>query len=178
MTDTRGTWILDPTNSAIKFTVKHLMFSKVQGSFRNFTARLESSSGSLSDLSVQSEIELSSIVTGDVSRDEYLRTSDFFDIKRYPKMMFRSTRVESKGKSDFVLAGQLTLHGVTREVALRGTGLPADLTYQTPKLKVSAQTQIRRKEFGLEWSGALEAGGVLVGDEVLISLEIEFKKAS
>jgi polyisoprenoid-binding protein YceI len=169
-------WILDPTQSTVGFTVKHLMFSRVQGSFKKFSGKLEFNSENRASIRAVAEIEVLSIQTGDDSRDEYLRTSDFFEIKKYPKITFASSSLKLKKKNEFELLGALTLHGVTREVAIQGTGIPADLNLEQKPLTISAEAKIRRKDFGLEWSGALEAGGVLVGDEVSISLELVFTK--
>jgi polyisoprenoid-binding protein YceI len=176
MTASQNVWILDQTQSTIGFNVKHLMFSKVLGSFKKFSGKIEFDSKGGPPPRIEGEIEVSSVQTGDESRDEYLRTSEFFEIKKYPKITFLSSAIKFKAKNEFELVGALTLHGLTREVVIQGTGIPSEWNEGMKQLTISAKTRIRRKDFGLEWGGALEAGGVLVGDEISISLELKFTR--
>ena len=177
MTESRTQWMIDPGHSAVNFSVKHLMISKVQGRFTKFSGSLAITGASLESMQVEGEVEVASINTRDEKRDEYLRTSDFFDLGRFPKMLFRSKRVMLKSRDECVIAGDLTLHGVTREVVLSGKGL-GGLEQMPANLKLSLHTRIHRKDFGLEWNAAIEAGGVMVGDEESIDLELSLVRVA
>lgn len=166
---TQGIWTLDPSHSTVAFTIRHAGISKTRGTFDDFSGSLEVGS-SLEDLRFSADIAMESVDTGNADRDNHLRAADFFDAAQYPTMTFRTTEV-SKDE----LKGDLTLHGVTRPVVLdldfEGTATDPFGTYRAG---FSGSTKISRKEFGLTWNAALEAGGVLVSDEVRISIEAEF----
>ncbi len=183
MTDTRtpsisdipglvpGTWSIDPTHSDVSFSVRHMMVSKVRGTFRRFDAELVIAEN-LSDSSVNATIDVGSFDTGNAERDAHIRSADFLDLERYPTMTYRSTAIHPEGDR-FVVDGELTLHGVTRPVALQLEvgGVTTD-PYGNLRLGVSATTEINRRDFGIDVSMPLEAGGVVVGDKVNITLDI------
>lgn len=166
---TQGTWNLDASHSTVGFTIRHAGISKTRGTFDEFSGALEVGS-SLEDLAVSADIQMASIDTGSADRDNHLRSGDFFDVEQFPTMTFRSTEVTSSS-----IIGELTLHGVTRSVELdyefEGTATDPFGIYRAG---FSASTKISRKDFGLTWNAALEAGGVLVSDEVRIAIEAEF----
>jgi polyisoprenoid-binding protein YceI len=183
MTDTRtpsisdipglvpGTWSIDPTHSDVSFSVRHMMVSKVRGTFRRFDAELVIAEN-LSDSSVNATIDVGSFDTGNADRDAHIRSADFLDLERYPTMTYRSTAIHPEGDR-FVVDGELTLHGVTRPVALQleVAGVTTD-PYGNLRLGLSATTEINRRDFGIDVSMPLEAGGVVVGDKVNITLDI------
>lgn len=167
-----GTWTIDPIHSDVSFTVRHMMVSKVRGRFATFSGTLTTADDP-ADSSVTAEIDLRSIDTGNEQRDEHIRTADFLDVQNHPTMTYRSTGVRRDG-DDFVLDGEFTLRGVTRQVPLRlevnGFGPDA---YGGTRAGFSASTEINRKDFGVNWNAALESGGVVVSDKVTITLEIQ-----
>ena len=167
-----GTWEIDPSHSSVEFSVRHMMFSRVKGRFGAFRGSIVIADDPAQS-SVEATIDVASIDTGDQQRDAHLRGADFFDVERYPEMTFVSRSVRQDG-DHYVVAGDLTLHGVTRpvELNLELNGIGTD-PYGRTKAGFSATTELSRKEFGLEWNVALETGGVLVGDKVAVSLEIQ-----
>lgn len=170
-----SSWTIDQDHSNVGFKVKHLMVSNVKGEFRNFNGTLEIDDKDVTRSKVAVNIETPSITTGVTKRDDHLKSPDFFDVAKYPAMTFVSKRVKQAGNDKLTVYGDLTLHGVTREVALDVEG--PTKAYKDPwgniKRGVSATTRINRKDFGLAWNKAIESGGVVVGDEVTISLEVE-----
>ena len=168
-----GTWRLDPTHSELSFTVKHLAISKVRGFFRVFDATITAPEDP-SGITVEATVDVASVDTNQEARDQHLRTSDFFLVDQHPTMTFRSTSVEVSG-DDLVVHGELTLRGVTRPVTLTGEfgGIVVD-GYGNTKAGVTATTTIDRHEFGVSWNAALEAGGLTLGDDVKISLDLQF----
>ena len=175
---TPGTWHIDPSHSEVGFVVRHLMVSKVKGRFAEVSGTITVAEDVLQS-SVQASAKVASIDTREANRDAHLRSADFFDAESYPELTFRSTALRAKG-SDFEMDGDLTIKGVTRPVTftLEYNGASANpLAEGAATAGFSAETEINRKDFGLEWNVALESGGVLVGDKVKIVLEIEAGKA-
>lgn len=175
---TAAQWQIDPGHSQVSFSVRHLMISNVRGAFTKFSGRLE---GDLSDPSgarIEAMIDAASIDTGNPDRDEELRGEDFFDTEKYPTVMFSSKKIVPEGKGGLKMVGDLTIRGVTKEVTLDVTGPTPEMKDPWGHVKVaaSATTVIKRSEFGITWNKALDAGGVLVGDEVTITLDIELTK--
>lgn len=171
------TWNLDATHSTLGFSVKHMMFTTVRGSFSQVEGTVSFDPSSPEASSVEVTIPTASIDTGVADRDGHLRSADFFDVESHPAITFRSTRVEGKPAKEgdaFKVAGELTIRGVTREVVLdarfEGTGTDP---WGNTRSGFSASTAIDRREFGLTWNQALEAGGVLVGTEVKIELHVQ-----
>lgn len=173
---TPGTWTIDPSHSSVGFVARHLMVSKVRGEFRSFSGALTIAEDRLAS-SVQASVEMNSVSTGDDQRDGHLRTGDFFDTEQFPTMTFTSTAVRAAG-DDFVLVGDLMIKGVTRSVEfeLEFDGVSPD-PWGGTRAGFSATTVINRKDFGLEWNVALDTGGVLVGDKVTITLDIQAVRA-
>ena len=169
---TAGTWTIDPVHSEVGFTVRHMMVSKVRGKFTSFSGEIVTGADP-QDSSVTADIELSSITTGNEQRDGHIRSADFFEVEKYPVMSYRSTGLRQRG-SDYILDGQLTLKGVTRDVPLtlelNGFGPDA---YGGIRAGFSATAEISRGDFGVNWNAAIEGGGVVVSDKVTIQLEIE-----
>lgn len=170
-------WQIDPAHSSANFTIRHMMIAKVHGGFTRLQGSLDLDREDLSRSSVRAEIDAASIDTREPKRDEHLRSADFFDVAKYPTVTFAS-REFRQGRDGLEIVGDLTLHGVTREVVLAVEGLDTEMKdpWGNLKLGASATTRIKRKDFGLEWNAALEAGGVLVGDDVTINLEVQFTK--
>lgn len=167
-----GTWTVDPVHSEVSFTVRHMMVSKVRGHFRDFTGTIITADDPL-ESRVTAEVDLASIDTRNEQRDAHIRSADFFEVETYPTMTYRSTGVRPDG-DDYVLEGDLTLHGVTRplELHLEANGFTKD-PYGGTRAGFSARGRINRRDFGIDISLPMDGGGVVVGDKVEISLEIE-----
>lgn len=168
-----ATYEVDPDHSTVSFKVKHL-FSKVQGEFRTFQGTIEYEPGKPETWQARGEIDAASIDTRVAERDKHLRTADFFEVEKYPKITFKTTKATPAGEGRATVGGFLTLHGVekpvTLDVEIHGVGKDP---WGNVRAGFTAKTTISRKDFGLAWNQALETGGVLVGDEVDITLEIE-----
>jgi polyisoprenoid-binding protein YceI len=173
---TPGVWNVDPSHSRVGFVGRHLMIAKVRGEFRDFSGAVHVADDPLHS-TVEATVDLGSVDTGDDKRDEHLRSSDFFTVDQHPQMQFRSTGIKEDG-GDYVLFGDLTIKGVTRQVEfdLDFEGVSAD-PWGGTRAGFTAETEINRKDWGLEWNVALETGGVLVGDKVKIQLDVELVKA-
>lgn len=164
-------WNFDPAHSQIQFAVKHMGISTVRGTFEKFDGSLEAENGEVSAATV--EIDMSSITTGSDQRDGHLKSADFFDVENHPKATFELTRFTRSGE-DLMAEGNLTLRGMTRPVTLKGEiGGPSKDPWGNDRVSASLTTKISRKEWGLVWNVALEAGGVLVSDEVKLSIEVQ-----
>ena len=167
-----GTWSIDPVHSEVSFLVRHMMVSKVRGTFRSFSGQLVTADDPTAS-SVRAEIALDSIDTGNEQRDNHVRSADFFDVAQFPTMTYRSTKI-TPSADGYVVDGELTLKGVTRPVslALELNGFTAD-PYGGTRAGFSATAQINRRDFGVDISMPMDGGGVVVGDKVTIVLEIE-----
>ncbi len=167
-----GTWTIDPSHSEVSFTVRHLMVSKVRGTFRTFSGALQIAEDPAAS-SVTAEIDMNSIDTRDETRDNHLRTKDFFEIESYPTMTYRSTTIRQDG-ADYLVEGELSLHGVTRpvELALEFNGVGSD-PWGGSRAGFSASTSINRNDFGVDIKMPLDGGGVVVGEKISIHLEVE-----
>lgn len=165
---------IDPVHSSAQFSVRHLMVSNVRGEFAKVTGKVIYDPKNLKASSVEATIDATSINTHEPKRDDHLKSPDFFDVAKFPTLTFKSKKVAKAGKDKLRVLGDLTIRGVTREVMLDVEG-PVPEVKMGPNLKsgASASTTINRKDFGLNWNRALEAGGWVVGDEVKITLEIE-----
>jgi len=174
-----ATYSIDTTHSEIGFTVRHMMFAKVRGQFKTWSATLSYDSANPAASKVEVDIDIASIDTREAQRDGHLRSGDFFDAEKFPKMTFASKRVETAGKGRYKLTGDLTIHGVTNEVTLdvEQTGHGKD-PWGNERLGFSVATTILRSDFGLKWNQALEAGGVLVSDKVEIEAEVQVVQAA
>ncbi len=168
-------WILDPAHSELLFKVKHLMISSVKGEFKSFAAEVEGEDFQKSSIKVV--IDASSIFTNNTDRDNHLKSADFFDVEKYPSVTFVSTSFTKKSDELFELVGDLTMRGVTKSVALKVEfGGVAQDPWGNTKAGFTVSGKVNRKDWGLNWNAALEAGGVMVSDEVQISAEIQLAK--
>lgn len=170
-------WQTDPGHSSIEFSVRHMMLAKVRGRFEQFQITLHADEANVTNSTVDVQIEAASIQTRDENRDNHLRTSDFLDVANYPYITFKSSRLERINDDHAKLYGDLTIHDVSRPVVLdveyHGQ---AQSPWGTTSAGFSASTKISRKDWGLTWNVALETGGVLVGDEITITIELELVK--
>ena len=176
-----ATWQLDPAHSSVEFSVKHMMMTTVRGRFKDVKATLTADEEHPEGCCVEVEIDVASIDTGVPDRDAHLRSADFFDAERYPKITFRSTRVEGRPRPEegdrFRVVGDLTIRDTTTEVTLdcefegRGTD-----PWGKERAGFNAKAEIDRREWGLKWNQAIETGGVLVANKVRIEAEVQFVK--
>jgi polyisoprenoid-binding protein YceI len=173
------TWNIDPVHSVAEFKVKHMMISNVKGQFSKVTGALTLDEFDLTNSHVEASIEAASIETRDPQRDAHLKSADFLDVEKFPILSFQSTRITLVRDGELAVEGNLTIRGVTRKVLfdVEGPTPPTKDPWGNTRVGVSATTKINRKDFGLTWNAALETGGILVGDEVTITLEVEFLKA-
>jgi polyisoprenoid-binding protein YceI len=173
------TWNLDPVHSVAEFKVKHMMISNVKGQFTSVSGVLTFDESDITRSLIEASIDASSINTRDADRDAHLKSADFFDVEKFPTLNFRSTSVRRTGDNELAVTGNLTIHGVSREVvfAVEGPTAPGKDPWGNTRVGLSAVTKINRKDFGLTWNSALETGGILVGDEVTITLDVQFVKA-
>jgi polyisoprenoid-binding protein YceI len=168
------TWNIDPAHSLVEFAVKHMMFTTVKGRFSDVSGSIVTEGEDLATAKIDVEVGTASIHTGDEKRDEHLRSADFFDVEKFPKLTFTSRKVEPQGGNNFRLVGDLTMHGVTKQVEM-------DVTYNGSGMSpfgvevagYTAQTELNRTDFGLTWNAALETGGVLVSEKVKVTLDIQ-----
>ena len=170
-------WNLDASHSSVGFKVKHMAISRVKGSFGEFSGAVTGEPGKPGTFAAELAIQVASVDTDNEKRDEHLRSADFFDVENFPEMTFKSTKVEMDG-DEGTLTGELTLHGVTKtiELELEYAGLVED-PWGNTRMGFSAEGEIDRRDFGLTWSKALETGGLVVGNDVEIELEIELIQA-
>ncbi len=174
---TPGTWNVDAAHSSVGFVARHLMVTKVRGRFASFNGAVTVSEDPLQS-KVEATVDMASVTTGDEGRDGHLQNADFFEAEKYPTMKFVSTDIVANG-SDYVLKGDLTIKAVTKPVAfeLEFDGVAVD-PWNNTKAGFSAETEINRKDFGLDFNVALEAGGVLVGEKVKVQLDVQLVKAA
>ena len=170
-------WTIDPVHSSVGFRVRHLVISRVNGRFTQWSGTLELGGIDLADSKVDIAIDAASIDTHEAQRDAHLRSADFFDVERFPTLNFRSRRVEPAGEDRYRIVGDLTIHGVTREVVLEAEdGGRARDPWGGERVGFLARTTIDRRDFGLTWNQAIETGGFVVGDKVEIEIEVEAVK--
>ena len=173
------TWVLDTSHSSIEFAVKHMIISTTKGRFTKFSVDADVDEANLGASTATITIDAESVDTRDETRDAHLRSADFFDAANHPTVTFVTRRLESKGGSDYRIIGDLTMRGVTKEISLDGElSGPMKDPYGNTRVGLSAQGKVNRKDWGLTWNGVLEAGGVLVGDEVKMSIDTELVKAA
>ncbi|MFA5667733.1 MAG: YceI family protein [Balneolaceae bacterium] len=175
MTTAAKKWVIDPTHSEITFKVKHLMISNVKGEFTKFDASINGEDFTKSTISVN--IDASSISTNNEDRDTHLKSADFFEVEKFPAIKFESTSFKKVDDDEYKLVGNLTIKDTTKEITLDAEfgGFMKD-PYGNEKAGFSVEGKLSRKDFGLNWNAALEAGGVMVGNEVKISAEVQFVK--
>jgi polyisoprenoid-binding protein YceI len=175
---TTTTWNIDPVHSGAEFKVKHMMISNVKGQFTVVNGILSLDEGDLTNSRVEASLDAASVNTRDAQRDAHLKSADFFDVEKFPTLSFKSTRVSRTGDGELAVVGELTIRGVTRAVVfnVEGPTAPGKDPWGNTRVGLSATTKVNRKDFGLTWNAALETGGILVGDEVTITLDIQFLK--
>jgi len=168
-----ATFAIDPSHSSVGFQVRHMMVTNVKGSFQEFEGTLEFDENAPAEASVTATIQMASIDTADEKRDEHLRSADFFEVETYPTMTFTSTGMKQDG-DDWLLMGDLTMRGVTKPVTLEleYNGMVED-PWGNTRVGFSAEGKIDRREFGVSWNNTLDKGGIAVGNDVKIQLEIQ-----
>jgi polyisoprenoid-binding protein YceI len=171
-------WNIDTSHSGVHFTVRHMVVSKVRGTFARWQGAIDFDEQDPAASKVSVRIDAVSVDTREPQRDAHLRSPDFFDVEKHPALTFESRKVERLDDQQYRLTGDLSLHGVTREVTLDAEYLGAGKDpWGNQRIAFQAQTAISRKDFGLHWNQVLEAGGVLVGDKIEISLDVQAVKA-
>jgi polyisoprenoid-binding protein YceI len=173
-----ATWQIDPDHSSFQFKVRHLMVSNVKGDFTKAKGVVTIDERDIANLKLEITIDAASVNTGHAKRDEHLRNADFFDVARYPTITFVSKRAEKAGMDRLKVIGDLTMHGVTREVTVDVEGPTQEVKDPWGNFRrgATATTKINRKDFDLTWNRVLETGGVVVGEDVDIFVEIELIK--
>ena len=172
-----GTWTIDPAHSHVEFAVRHMMITTVKGRFGVVHGGVRIDDADPSKGEAEIEIDADSIDTREAQRDAHLKSADFFDVEKFPKLTFKSSRISDVKGDNFKLHGDLTIHGVTRPVTLDVTaeGRGKD-PWGGERAGFTARTQIKRSDYGLTYNQALETGGFLVGDDIKISLDVELVK--
>ena len=173
------TWILDPSHSEVEFKVKHMMISNVSGKFTKFEAGVETEGEDFMTAKVSFTADVDSISTGNDQRDGHLKSPDFFDIAKFPKLQFKATKYENvDNDGSYEVYGDLTIHGVTKSVKLDAEfgGVIKD-PWGNTRAGISVSGKINRKDFGLSWHGVTETGSLIVSDEVRVHANLEFVKA-
>ena len=170
-------WVLDSTHSELGFKIKHLMITNVSGSIKNFTGEVETEGTDFSTAKINLTADMSSISTNNEQRDAHLRNSDFFEVEKYPELIFKSTRVEKTDSDEFALYGELTIKGITKPVKLNVeyNGVTKD-PWGGQRAGFVITGKINRSEFGLNFNAALETGGLVLGEEVKINSEVQLVK--
>lgn len=174
----KQSWVIDTAHTNINFTVSHMVISEVTGTFKEFQGTVSASNDDFSDAQIEVSINAKSINTENNDRDNHLRSADFFDAENHPVLSFKSTGIEAKGSGKFAITGELTLRGITKTVVLdaKFKGKAVNPWGQIVAA-FKATTSINRKEWGLMWNAALEAGGFLVGEEIELTLNVELNQA-
>jgi len=172
-------WNLDPVHSVAEFKVKHMMISNVKGKFSGISGSLFIDETDITNSHVEATVDANTIDTGVGQRDAHLKSADFFDVEKYPTLSFKSTDIKRTGDDELAVTGDLTIHCVTRPVVfnVEGPTAPAKDPWGNTRVGLSGVAKINRKDFGLTYNSTLETGGILVGEEVTITLEVQFVKA-
>jgi polyisoprenoid-binding protein YceI len=172
-------WNIDPAHTVAEFKVKHMMISNVKGQFTAVKGTLAFDETALTNSHIETTVEAASISTSEPQRDAHLKSADFLDVEKFPTLSFKSTSISRVNGETLAVAGDLTIHGVTRNVVftVEGPTPAAKDPWGNTRMGLSAVTKISRKDFGLTWNAALETGGILVGDEVTITLDVQYVKA-
>lgn len=173
------TWNIDPVHSSAEFKVRHMMISNVKGQFKGITGKLNLNNADSSKSAVEVSIDAATVATADAQRDAHLKSADFLDVEKFPTLSFKSNRVSRNNDGVLTVSGDLTIHGVARNVSFEVEGPSPEMKdpWGNTRIGLSASTHIKRKDFGLTWNAGLETGGILVGDDVAITLEVQFIKA-
>ena len=173
------TWNLDTAHSSVEFAVKHMVIASTKGRFTDYEADATIDETDLARSTATVRINAASVDTRDEKRDGHLRSADFFDAENSPYITFTSKRLEPRGGKDYKVIGDLTIRGITREIVLEGeVSGPVKDPWGGTRVGISASGKVNRKQFGLNWNAALEAGGLLVGDDVKLNIDAEFVRAA
>jgi polyisoprenoid-binding protein YceI len=171
---TKSTWALDTAHTSVQFSAKHMMISTVRGHFGEVTGELQLDEKDFTKSTVDAKIDLAGLTTRDEKRDAHLRSGDFFDVETYPTATFKSTRIEKTGDDSYKVTGDLTIRDITKEIVLDADFEGFNTSpWGSQMLAFTASTKINRKDFNLNWNVALEAGGVLVGDNIKVEIDLE-----
>lgn len=173
----KSTWTVDPAHSSLEFSAKHMMVTTVRGQFTQFTAEIEADPTDLTDSNIAFTVDVASVDTRNADRDTHLRSADFFDVEKYPQMTFKATKIASKGHNEYDVTGDLTIKDVTHPATFTMTfeGQHKD-PWGNEKAGFTGEAKLSRKDWGLTWNVALEAGGVLVSDQIKVTLDIQAAK--
>jgi polyisoprenoid-binding protein YceI len=167
-------WIIDPDHSVAAFVIRHMMVANVRGQFNKLSGVVHFEPSGIASSSVEAAIDVAGIYTGIQKRDDHLRSADFFDAANHPGIIFKSDKAETAGAKHFRVAGNLTIHGITKTVTLDVEySEPEKSPYGETSIGFAATTRINREDFGLTWNEALESGGIMVGKEVEVFIDIE-----
>lgn len=168
-------YVIDPSHTSVGFTVRHLMVTKVRGSFEKVSGTVKYDPNEPEKIVIDATIDAASINTGEAKRDEHLRSPDFFDVAKHPTLTFKSKKAKVLGKGKLEVIGDLTIRGVTKEVTLQVEGLDQEIKdpWGNVRRGATATTRINRKDFGLAWNQVLETGGVMVGEDVDIQIDVQ-----
>jgi polyisoprenoid-binding protein YceI len=169
---------IDPAHSSIQFSIRHMMISNVRGGFSGVKGTVTYDPDNLAESGVRAEIDVNTISTQDATRDSHLKTAEFFDADHYPTITFVSKKIEKLGDGEFSITGDLTIHGVTKETVLKVDEVSPEGKdpWGNVRTGASAKAKVNRKDFGLTWNAPLETGGILIGDEVKLELDVEMIK--
>lgn len=170
----KGKWVIDPSHTVLEFSVKHMMISTVKGRFSQVEGSITADTADLSSAVIEATVDATSIDTRDAQRDAHLKSPDFFDVEQFPTIQLKSRELQKVDSDTYKLTGDLTIHGVTRSTVwtLTFEGEAKD-PWGNQRVGFSAETKVNRKDFGLNWNVALEAGGILVGEDVKIAVQAE-----
>ena len=173
-----ATWTLDPAHSNVQFSVRHMMLSNVRGEFGKVAGTVNGDEAKPTEATITATIDAASINTREPKRDEHLKSADFLDVATFPTITFTSKKIEAAGPGTFKVTGDLTLHGVTKEVVLDVSDVtpPIQDPFGKTRAGATATTRINRKDFGVNWSKTMDNGGVVVGDDVTITIDVEATK--
>lgn len=170
-------WVIDPSHTLVEFGIKHLMISTVKGRFGGVSGELVGDPSDMTTAQVSVSIDAASVDTREGDRDNHLRSAEFFDVEKFPNLTYESREIVRTGDNQYTMKGELTIRDTTRpvELAVTFSGTGKD-PWGNEKAAFSAEGKLSRKDFGLTWNAALETGGVLVGDEVKLSLEVQLTR--
>ncbi|WP_347158501.1 YceI family protein [Pontibacter chitinilyticus] len=176
-TETTTTWAVDPTHSSVKFAIRHMLISEVEGSFNDFKVQVSASGDDFADAAAEVNIQVASINTGNTDRDNHLRADDFFNVAQYPTISFKSTHVEQLNEEEFKLTGNLTVRDVTKEVTFNVSkgGVIKD-PYGYTRAGFFVEGKIDRFDFGLQYNALMETGGAMLGKQVKLKAHLELIK--
>lgn len=167
-------WNIDGAHTGVHFSVRHMMITNVRGEFQKIKGTVEWNPDNLDETRIVADIDANSINTREAQRDGHLRSADFLDVEKYPSLEFRSTSIKRAGSDRLTVTGDLTIHGTTRSVTLdvEGPSPPSKDPFGNLRVGATATTKIKRSDYGMTWNSVIEAGGVLVGDDISITIDV------